>query len=155
MNTRIRPLFLLLLLLVVSCDPAMVFDQYSPIENGIWRWQDAHEFKVDITDTISQHNINIKVRHTVEYPLSNLYMFVHVKSPTGKHLKDTVNFILAAPDGSWTGKGTGNLREVHLLYRNQTIFGESGTYTFTLEQGMRNPELPVSDLGIRIEQSNP
>ena len=70
-------------------------------------------------------------------------------------MKDTVNLILAAPDGRWTGSGTGKLRELQLLYRSQTQFGKSGTYVFTLEQGMRKPELPVTDLGIRIEKANP
>ena len=150
-----RTFILLLILLTVSCDSNMVYDQFFQIEDGSWHWQDAREFKIDIADTLSTHNIFLHVRHTVEYPMSNLFMFVHVKGPTGQHLKDTVNFILANPDGSWTGKGSGNLRELRLLYRNQTKFGVSGTYTFTLEQGMRSPELPVTDLGIRVERINP
>lgn len=144
-----------LFLALLSCDPHMVYDQYVPIDNGLWRWVDAREFKVDIKDTTSFHNIYLQVRHSVEYPLSNLYMFVHVKGPTGQLLKDTVNMILTAPDGRWNGSGTGKLRELQLLYRSQTQFGVSGTYVFTIEQGMRNPELPVTDLGIRIEKVYP
>ncbi|MEN8201214.1 MAG: gliding motility lipoprotein GldH [Bacteroidota bacterium] len=143
-----------LFLTLISCDPHMVYDHYITTEEGMWRWLDAKEFRVDITDTTSLHNIYLQVRHSVDYPMSNLYMFVHVKGPTGQHLKDTVNMILAAPDGRWTGSGTGKLRELQLLYRSQTQFGLSGTYVFTIEQGMRNPELPVTDLGIRIERAN-
>ena len=145
----------LLVLFLVSCDPHMIYDQYVHTKDGMWNWTDAREFSVDITDTTSLHNIYLQVRHSVEYPMSNLYMFVHVKGPGGQHLKDTVNLILAAPDGRWLGSGTGKLRELQLLYRSQTQFGSSGTYVFTLEQGMRNPELPVNDLGIRIERANP
>ena len=147
--------FMALLLHVRSCDSGMVYDQYMRTENGKWSWQDAMEFNVDISDTVSMHNIYLQVRHTVDYPLSNLYMFVHVKSPSGQHLKDTINMILAAPDGKWTGKGNGNLRELMLLYRKQSKFRIPGTYVFTLEQAMREPELPVSDLGLRIERVNP
>lgn len=146
---------LLLLLHTVSCDSGMVYDQYEPTENGVWKWQNAMEFKVDISDTISLNNIYLQVRHTVEYPLSNLYMFVHVKSPSGQHMTDTINMILAAPDGEWTGKGNSNIRELMLLYRKQTQFRIPGTYVFTLEQAMRQPELPVTDLGIRVEVINP
>lgn len=146
---------LLLLLHTVSCDSGMVYDQYEPTEHGIWKWQNAMEFKVDISDTISLNNIYLQVRHTVEYPLSNLYMFVHIKSPSGQHMTDTINMILAAPDGNWTGKGNSNIRELMLLYRKQTQFRIPGTYVFTLEQAMRQPELPVTDLGIRIEVINP
>lgn len=147
--------FMALLFHVRSCDSGMVYDQYMRTENGKWGWQDAMEFNVDISDTVSMHNIYLQVRHTVDYPLSNLYMFVHVKSPSGQHLKDTVNLVLAAPDGKWTGKGNGNIRELMLLYRKQSKFRIPGTYVFTLEQAMREPELPVSDLGLRIERVNP
>ncbi len=142
----------MLILLLSSCDPTMVYDHYQQPEDGLWKWTDAREFKVDLTDTVSMHNIYLQLRHTVDYPMSNLYIFVHVKGPSGQLLKDTVNMILANPDGRWIGKGTGNLRELRLLYRKNTKFGQQGTYTFTLEQGMRNPELPVTDLGIRIER---
>jgi gliding motility-associated lipoprotein GldH len=133
----------------------MVYDQYSSTEDGLWRWQDAKEFFVEITDTVSLNNIYLQVRHTVEYPLSNLYLFVHVKGPSGQFKKDTVNLVLANPDGKWIGRGTGNLRELRLLYRKHTKFSQQGTYTFTLEQGMRNPELPVTDLGVRVERIKP
>lgn len=152
------PIILALIALLLhchSCDSGMVYDQYIRTENGEWNWRDAKEFKVDISDTVSMHNIYLQVRHTVEYPLSNLYMFVHVKAPTGQHRKDTINMVLAAPDGKWTGKGNGTIRELMLLYRKQTKFRIPGTYVFTLEQAMREPELPVTDLGVRIERVNP
>ena len=138
-----------------SCDSGMVYDQYMPTEQGMWSWRDAKEFKADISDTISMHNIYLQVRHTVEYPMSNLYMLVHVKAPSGQHLTDTINMVLAAPDGKWTGRGSGNIRELMLLYRKQTKFRVPGTYVFTLEQAMRQAELPVTDLGVRIERINP
>jgi len=144
----------LILFLGVSCDRAVVYDEYVQTDDG-WKWQDAREFKVDVSDTLSLHNIYVQVRHTIDYPMSNLYMFVHLKGPTGQHRKDTVNLILAEPSGEWTGRGTGNLRELQLLFRKQTRFGVPGTYVFTLEQAMRSPSLPVTDLGIRIERSNP
>lgn len=145
---------LLILFLGVSCDHTVVYDEYVRTENG-WKWQDAKEFKVEVSDTLSLHNIYVQVRHTVDYPMSNLYMFVHLKGPTGQHRKDTINLILAEPSGEWTGRGTGNLRELQLLFRKQTRFSVPGTYVFILEQAMRSPTLPVTDLGIRIERSNP
>ena len=86
--------------------------------------------------------------------MSNLYMYVHVKGPGGQHYKDTVNMLLAEPDGRWIGKGTGKLRELRLLYRKQVVFSEPGEYTFSLEQAMRREKLPVTDIGLRIEHSN-
>jgi len=154
---RITVLFTttLLMLYIVSCDTDMVYDQYRSTEKGMWGWQDTLQFRARIVDTTSMNNIYLQVRHTVEYPMSNLYMYVHIQGPGGQSLTDTVNMILAAPDGEWNGKGTGNIRELMLLYRKQTQFRIPGIYTFTLEQAMRKPVLPVTDLGIRIERVNP
>jgi gliding motility-associated lipoprotein GldH len=145
----------LLMLCIVSCDTDMVYDQYRTTENGMWGWQDTLQFRTSIIDTTSMNNNSLQVRHSVDYPMSNLYMYVHIQGPEGQSVTDTVNMILAAPDGEWNGKGTGHIRELMLLYRKQTRFSVPGTYTFTLEQAMRQPELPVTDLGIRIERVNP
>jgi gliding motility-associated lipoprotein GldH len=155
MIRRLCPLSIVLVLLFTSCDPDMVYDQYKTIENGMWKWNDVGVFKVEMNDTVSLYNVYLQVRHTVDYPLSNLYMFVLVKGPSGQYLRDTVNMVLAEPDGSWTGRGTGKLRELRLLYRKQTRFTESGTYTFSIEQAMRKSELPVTNVGVRIERAYP
>ncbi len=76
--------------------------------------------------------------------MSNLYMFVYVKGPGGQFRKDTVNLILATPEGQWTGKGSGSIRELRLLYKSQTRFGQPGVYNFSIEQAMRKAELPVT-----------
>ncbi len=154
MNRHVVKTLLMLVALTVSCDRNVFYDEYVRT-GGEWTWLDAREFFVEVSDTLSLYNIYLQVRHTVEYPMSNLYMFVHVKGPGGQVRKDTVNLILAEPDGDWIGRGNGHLRELQLLYRKQTQFRDPGTYVFTLEQAMRNPELPVTDLGIRIERINP
>jgi gliding motility-associated lipoprotein GldH len=148
-------LSILLVLLLASCDPGMVYDQFMTTEKGIWKWNDVGVFEVEMTDTVSLHNIYLQVRHTVDYPLSNLYMFVLLKGPSGQFVKDTVNMVLAAPDGSWTGTGTGKLKELRLLYRKQIRFDDPGTYSISLEQAMRKSDLPVTDVGVRIERVNP
>ena len=145
-------LFPLSMFILGSCDPGMVYDQFWRIENGRWTWEDKKHFEVEVNDTISMCNIYLQVRHTVEYPLSNLYMFIRVTGPGGQYMTDTVNFLLASTDGTWIGSGIGKYRELRFLYRENTIFSQQGTYIFTLEQGMRNPELPVTDVGVRIER---
>jgi gliding motility-associated lipoprotein GldH len=138
-----------------SCDSHMVYDHFEQLEKGMWTWDDRLDFETEISDTVAMYDIYLQVRHTIDYPLSNLYMFLHIKSPEGQYLKDTVQMILAAPDGNWKGRGNGYIRELRLLYRKQTRFRVPGTYVFSLEQAMRQEQLPVTDVGIRIERSNP
>ncbi len=156
---RPRPGFIIILilfpLLLVSCDKNVVVDMYQHIDNAVWTWDDVKNYAFEIDDTITEHDILIQLRHTTEYPMSNLYIFVEVKGPSGQSLQDTINYILAESDGRWIGKGNGNLRELRYLYRRGTIFPETGTYSISLEQAMREPRLPVSDLGVRIEKMNP
>lgn len=146
---------LFFLILLAACDSEMVYDHYISSDNGMWKWNEVAVFEMDISDSTSLNNIFLQVRHSTDYPMSNLYMFVNVKSPGGQFRRDTVNMILAGPDGKWNGSGSGRLRELRLLYRSQVRFGVPGTYNFSIEQAMRKAELPVTDIGLRIEQYIP
>lgn len=132
----------------------MVFHEFKHIDNSTWRWEDPVEFLTELKDTIQLHNILIQLRHTTDYPLSNLYLFVHVQGPSGQTLTDTINFILAEKSGKWLGNGLGNIREIGYLYRKNTIFPVQGFYKISIEQAMRLPEVPVTDIGLRIERVN-
>lgn len=142
------------LTLPFSCNNNIVYDKFISTGDEGWTWNNPCEFSVDINDTTNLNNLYIQIRHTVDYPMSNLYVFVDVKGPSGQSLSDTVNFILAEQNGKWLGKGIGKLRELRFLYRKNTVFKDPGEYTFILEQGMRNQNLPVTDVGIRIEKVN-
>ncbi len=155
-----RKIYLWLLPLVAlfineSCDRQMVFDEFSRIETGRWSWDEPVNFTFRIEDTLTLHNLQIQLRHSTEYPLNNLYMFVHVEGPSGQGITDTVQFILAENNGKWIGKGVGNIREIGYLYRKNTVFPDTGTYSVTIEQAMRLPEVPVSEIGLRISKKQP
>lgn len=155
MARRSSVLLIIAFLSFVSCNQGVVYDQYQSANEEGWTWKDRKEFVVDMEDTVSMHNLYIQIRHTLDYPMSNLFMFVRIEGPSGQTLTDTVNFILAHPDGKWIGSGVGKLKELRLLYRKHTVFADPGPYRFILEQGMRSPVIPVTDVGIRIEQEQP
>jgi gliding motility-associated lipoprotein GldH len=146
---------LLFLLALSSCEKNIVFDQFYHVEDVGWHWNDTAQFSFDLEDTSAVYDILIQVRHTTEYPMSNLYMFVDIAGPSGQSIKDTIQYILAEPDGKWVGKGVGSIRELAYLYKRNTMFPEPGMYTISIEQAMRVSELPVRDIGVRIETANP
>lgn len=145
-------LFTVLIFAAVSCDPDMVYDHFEKTEHGQWLWDDVKTFKVDMTDTLHPFNIYIDIRHTKDYPKSNLYVFLSIISPAGAEVRDTVSIGIANERGKWLGSGFGNIKLVRLLYRRDVRFAAPGIYTFTLEQAMRLKEVPVTDVGIRIEK---
>ncbi len=151
----LKTLLILIPLLLVACDKNVVVDVYEHVDNSVWTWDDFKSYSFEIDDIESQYDILIQLRHTTDYPMSNLYLFVEVTGPSGQSLRDTINYPIAEPSGKWIGKGNGNIREIRYMYRNQTHFPDKGIYSIKLEQGMRDPKLPVSDIGIRVEKVIP
>ncbi len=134
-----------------SCDPDMVYDKFQKTDNGEWSWADKKIFIVPITDSLKSYNILINIRHTTEYPKSNLFVFIKTTAPNGHFMKDTVEIKIANDRGKWLGNGFGDIKLVSRIYRKAVRFAYKGNYTFTLEQAMRIPEIPVTDVGLRIE----
>ncbi len=145
-------LFAALAIGTVSCDPDMVYDHFEKTAGGKWSWDDVKTFNVDMTDTTHAFNIYIDIRHTKEYPKSNLYVFLSIVSPSQSEIHDTVSIGIADNRGRWLGNGFGNVKLVRRLYRQDVRFASPGVYTFKVEQAMRLKEVPVTDVGIRIEK---
>jgi gliding motility-associated lipoprotein GldH len=140
-----------IILILSSCDPDMVYDKYQKTEKGEWSWADKKVFKVQITDSLSNYNILINIRHTTEYPKSNLFVFITTTAPNGQFMRDTVEMKIANDRGKWLGNGFGDIKLISRIYRKGVKFKYTGEYIFHIEQGMRLPEIPVTDVGLRVE----
>lgn len=144
--------------LLLGCTKGVVFQQDVPIPDGGWDRSYQPEFAFDITDTISQHDVFIDVRHTGDYPFSDLFLFIDLKGPGGKEMRDTVQCLLADPMGRWYGKGTGFISadryQAKVLYKVHNRFPANGRYSLKLEQAMRTEVLEgVLDIGVSVERS--
>ena len=155
MNTKILALAVLLL---AGCTDAVVFQADAPVPTGEWDRTWKPTFSFDIQDTVSKRDIYLDIRHTGDYPFSNIYVFATLTGPSGHTLTDTVECTLADPTGRWYGKGAGFIHsdrvQAHVLYRTRNTFPRSGRYTIALEQAMRTEKLAgVIDVGVSIEAS--
>jgi gliding motility-associated lipoprotein GldH len=140
-----------IILILSSCDPDMVYDKFQKTADGEWSWSDKKTFRVPINDSLRSYNVLINVRHTTDYPKSNLFVFITTSAPNGNFMKDTVEIKIANDRGKWLGNGFGKIKLVSRVYRKAIRFANKGEYTFTIEQAMRLPEIPVTDVGLRIE----
>jgi len=152
------PIPLLACLILGGCSTHVVFQEDAEVPGGSWNRSWKPQFAFDITDTLAQRDVYIDIRHTGDYPFSNLYLFTTMAGPDGQQHTDTVECTLADPSGRWYGKGTGFIFsdrvKAHVLYRMNNQFPRSGRYVFTLEQAMRTGELPgVIDVGISVEEA--
>ena len=68
---------------------------------------------------------------------------------------DTLQYILAKPNGEWLGNGFGSVKEILLQYKNNYLFPNNGKYQIEIKHGMRADELKgMEDIGIKIENVN-
>lgn len=146
-------LMLLFASLVAACDRSRVFEENRAIEKGIWNNTVKVPFEATIADTNLAYNVYLNVRNSLDYPYSNLYLFLETRFPDGRIARDTIDCMLADYDGRWLGSGMGSLRYNRYLFQQGVRFPEKGNYRFELEQAMRLNDLTgIHDIGIRIEK---
>jgi len=149
---------MLLAVLLAGCTDNVVYQGDVPVPGGVWDRPFTPSFEFDLADTVNTHNLFIDIRHTGDYPFSDLYLFVDVHGPGGRHLRDTVECLLADPTGRWYGKGTGFIFasravDAKVLYKTGNRFPAAGHYVITLEQAMRTEHLEgVMDVGVSLER---
>ncbi|WP_033959660.1 gliding motility lipoprotein GldH [Psychroserpens jangbogonensis] len=154
----------LMFLIAVSCDSNRIYDEYKSIPDQ-WHKDSVISFKVTPPDTINNYNLFVNLRNTSNYKYSNLYLVVELNYPNGKTLKDTLEYRMSAPDGTFLGTGFTDLKENKLWYKGYDqpfVFNESGDYQIKVQHAMRkNGEVNgvlnlegITDVGFRIERDN-
>ena len=143
------------IVMFISCDSSIVFEEYKNFENQNWNADSAAFFNYTIADTTCKNTIKIKLRHTVEYEFQNLFLFIEAD------VIDTVELMLANKEGMWLGSGIGDVREVEFEYQNAKLFSKKGNYSFEIEQAMRYGMAEkiqvlnnVLSVGLSIEKQN-
>jgi gliding motility-associated lipoprotein GldH len=152
-----KEIFLLIsiLTLLISCDSDFVYEKNLKIPGYEWDINAPLIFLVPVSDTVSRYTMYINVRQAAgTYRFSNLYLFLTTTFPQGRIERDTLECILATPEGKWLGDGMGNVLDNRFLFKKNFRFQQAGEYRFEMMQAMRvNPLIGVTDAGIRIEKS--
>ena len=143
------------IVMFISCDSSIVFEEYKSFENQKWNTDSVASFNYANSDTTSKNTIKIKLRHTVEYEFQNLFLFIETD------VMDTVELMLANKEGMWLGSGIGDVREFEFEYQNAKLFSKKGSYSFKIEQAMRYGVAEkiqilnnVLSVGLSIEKQN-
>lgn len=154
MNKIASVLFALIFLTGCKSDESDI--QMKPINNA-WKAKAEQKFLFNINDAQNLKNIIFVVRNNNDYPYSNIRFivnFTHLKSK--KKQTDTLNYILARPNGEWMGTGFGNTKEILFQYKTDYKFPENGNYEIGMIQAMRKDTLiGIEDIGIKIHNTKP
>jgi gliding motility-associated lipoprotein GldH len=136
-------------------DKNAVIDQNTEVADHNWTYQGSFKYPVTIEDEKIPYNVYMNLRVTADYKYSNLFVLITQTAPDKKSKTQRYELKLASKDGEWLGEGSGNLYRYQLPFLTNYKFPLKGTYTFTIEQNMRdNPLKEVSDVGLRVEKAN-
>lgn len=153
-------LFILVLLLVISCDKKRVFDQYQSVGNA-WHKDSVVTFELPKLDPKKSFNLYVNVRDNDDYPFNNLFLIVSLEQPNRQVKVDTLEYQMTHPDGTLLGDGFSDIKESKLFYKGKQRFTQKGIYKIHIKQATRQTgkiegvtALPgISDVGFRIEST--
>ncbi|PWA04528.1 gliding motility lipoprotein GldH [Flavobacterium psychrotolerans] len=145
-------------LLLVSCDKKRVFDEYKSVGTG-WNKDSIVSFDLPKLDTSKKYNLFLNVRDNNEYPFNNLFLIVSLEQPNRVTLVDTLQYLMANPDGTLLGDGFTDVKESKLIYKERFKF-KTGNYKIHIKQAVRKTGKVagveklegITDVGFRIEK---
>jgi len=160
MKIKISILFLLVLILVTSCDKKRVFDQYKSVGKE-WHKDSVVTFNLPKLDSKKLYNLYVNVRDNDDYPFNNLFLIVSLEMPNHKVKVDTLEYQMTNPDGTLLGDGFSDIKENKLFYKGKEKFTQKGEYKIHIRHANRETGkiegvtlLPgISDVGFRIEST--
>ncbi len=146
---------LIVLLVILSCQNKQVFEKYHPVDKAIWHKDSVVVFNIPVSDTSRNHNLLLGIRNDIQYPFSNLWLFIDMKPPGGEAMTDTFEIALAAPSGEWLGQGIGGIKSRQVMFKRNVVFPQPGNYRVSIRHGMRKQLLKgIHDIGFKVEKVN-
>lgn len=158
MKLRNKLLFILLALALFSCDKKRVFDEYKTVGSA-WERDSIVSFNLPKLDSVTPYNLYVNIRNNDKYEFNNLFLIVTLEHQSGMTKVDTLEYVMADPDGKLLGEGFSDIKENKLIYKERAYFKPAGTYKVSIKQAVRqNGKVSgiqklegISEVGFRIE----
>ena len=138
---------------LTACDPNRVFEQNIDFPKYSWDVQQKPAFNFAIEDTTARYDVFFNVRYASAYGFYNLYVKHTLKGPAGPVGPPLLHqmLLMDPKTGEPKGSGTGDIYDLQLLALRNQRFSKAGNYTLTLEQYMRQDQLPgLMAVGVRV-----
>jgi gliding motility-associated lipoprotein GldH len=147
---------LISIFLFTSCDEKRVFDDYVSVGDA-WHKDSIISFDLPKLDPQKKYDLFVNLRANNNYPFSNIFLIVALQKPNGYTKVDTLEYEMAAPDGTLLGNGFSDIKESKLYYKENIKF--KGIYRVFIKQAVReNGKIPgvnqltgITEVGFRIE----
>jgi gliding motility-associated lipoprotein GldH len=150
--------FCFAVLILNSCRTIDLYEKVVSIPGHSWQSNFKPKFTFEIKDTSSNYQVFIILRHNDKYNYNNIWLNLYAQAPGDSSKKFMLELPLANNEKGWLGSAMDDLYEhrVALTLDPQKFnFKKAGTYSFILEQVMReDPLLNVLNAGIRLEKKS-
>ena len=158
MNKKNSLALILVCFFLFSCDEKRVFDEYKSV-GKFWHKDSIVSFDLPQLDANKSYDLFVNVRDNNAYPFSNLFLIVSLEQPNRKVKVDTLEYVMANPDGTLLGEGFADIKENKLVYKKNEKFNQKGIYKISIKQAVRQTGKitgvekleGISDVGFRIE----
>ena len=145
-----------------ACDPGRVYEENTDLKSPsgdayVWDVQQRPSFSFPITDTTARYDVYFNVRNAADYGFYNLYLKHTLVGPDGRPAGPALLHQLVLMDpktGEPLGAGAGDIFDHQFLSLPHQRFAKPGTYKLTLEQYMRQNQLPgIMAVGVRVAKA--
>lgn len=147
-----------------ACDPGSVYEENVDLKSPdgdpyVWDVQQRPVFTFSVPDTAARYDVYFNVRNASAYGFYNLYLKHTLTGPdgrlAGKPLLHQMN-LLDPKTGEPLGSGTGDIYDHEFRALRNVHFATPGPYKLTLEQYMRQDQLPgIMAVGVRVAKVQP
>lgn len=147
---------IIIALFTFGCGDDYFYAKSETIEEQAWYKKQKKGFLFEIDDTTETYHFIINVRHTTDYQYQNMFLFMNTIYPDQSRSRDTIELILARPDGKWLGKGSGFYRDNLFLFKKNVKLPMKGKYRIEFIQAMRTDTLyGIDEIGLQIKKKLP
>ena len=158
MSLRSSFAFILVAILLVSCDKKRVFDEYHSVGKS-WSKDTIVSFELPKLDAGKSYSLFVNVRDNKDYPFNNLFVIVSMEQPDKVTQIDTLQYQMANSDGTLLGDGFTDVKENKLVYKEHIKF-KPGAYKVHIRQAVRQTGKVtgvekldgITEVGFRIEK---
>ena len=132
----------------------MYLKKNTAIPKNEWNYNFKPSFNFTITDTTSEYNLYVVIRHRDAYRYNNIWLNIGTQSPNDTMRYQRFDLLLGTDAKGWDGTGMDDIWELRKSITNGPFkFNKPGNYIFSIEQIMReNPLLNILSIGIRVEK---
>ena len=152
----------LCLFVLWGCEDQMrVYEQNRDFSEKFWLVDEIPEFEFEITETSRGYDLFYNIRNSISYPYHNLYVKYTLEDSLGNVVSSKLqNMDLFDPvTGKPYGDGLGDIFDHRMLALQDQKFEQAGTYSFKVQQFMRQDTLPmILSVGLRVaytEETDP